>query len=199
MSNPRRRRTDNRYHPPSNRPYSLLLGLVALVVLGLFAIAAFGDKLPLPDPVTDGAKSVATQIAPEIFPPSPEQAAAEADFRCRVARVNDGDTLRCQDGTRVRLHAISARETDNSCSPGHPCANASAEDATRTLKRLVSGKVLDCMTTGESYNRVTAICWTPERVEVNCHMVESGTAKVWERFDREVRICRDKGRWGRGV
>lgn len=43
--------------------------------------------------------------------------------------------------------------------------------------------------TGRSYNRVTAICWTTDEVEVNCAMVRSGTTVVWERFDRERRIC----------
>lgn len=36
-----------------------------------------------------------------------------ADFTCNVASITDGDTLRCSDGTRVRRHAIAARERDN--------------------------------------------------------------------------------------
>ena len=47
--------------------------------------------------------------------------------------VNDGDTLRCQDGRRVRLHAIAARETVGSCSPGHPCPSASASASKAAL------------------------------------------------------------------
>lgn len=203
MTSSRRRpaHTRNRYRPPSRGPKwgPLLIGIVILAVAIVLAIAALGDKLPLPHSVTEKSKGIATQIAPEIFPPSSEQAAAQADFRCRVAKVNDGDTLRCQDGTRVRLHAISARETDNSCSPGHPCSATHADEATRVLMRLVSGKMLDCMTTGQSYERVTAICWTPERVEVNCYMVETGAAELWARFDNEIRICRDKRRIGAGL
>lgn len=193
--------SSNRSRPPSRGPKlgPLLLGIVALAIAIVFAIAALGDKLPLPEKVTHGAQRIATDVAPGIFPPSVEQAASEADFRCRVARVNDGDTLRCQDGTRVRLHALSARERDNSCSPGHPCSTTSADEARRILTRLVSGKILDCMTTGQSYERVTAICWTPERVEVNCYMVEVGAAELWERFDNETRICRDKRRIGSGL
>lgn len=186
------------YRPPSRGP-----GLAGWVVMALvlalgvvFGLATFGDRTPVPPRITEGASTVATQIAPEIFPPDVAKAAEEADFRCRVARVTDGDTLRCQDGTRIRLHAISARESDNSCSPGHPCATTSADEATRILSQMVAGKVLDCMTTGQSYNRVTAICWTPERIEVNCRMVETGAAKLWERFDKETRICRHKRRIG---
>lgn len=115
---------------------------------------------------------------------------SEADFMCTVAKVNDGDTLRCADGTRVRLHAVAARESNETCSPGHPCPSASAAAATSALTRMVAGQTLACMETGTSYNRVTAICWTPQGVEVNCAMIKSGTTVVWDRFNRETPICR---------
>jgi endonuclease YncB( thermonuclease family) len=109
---------------------------------------------------------------------------------CRVASVTDGDTLRCLDGVRIRLHAVAARELDGSCSPGHPCPAASAEAATRELRRLAAGQSLSCSPTGRSYNRVTAICWTTSGTEINCAMVRSGTALLWTRFDREQPLCR---------
>lgn len=115
---------------------------------------------------------------------------ADGRFSCTVAFVNDGDTLRCEDGTRVRLHAVSARERDGSCSPGHPCPAASAEAATSTLRRLVGARTIRCQPTGRSYGRVTAICWTLGGEEVNCAMVRSGVALIWERFDRQAPLCR---------
>lgn len=111
------------------------------------------------------------------------------DFACDVAYVNDGDTLRCRDGTRVRLHAIAARETDNSCSPGHPCPTASAATSTAALTRL-AGDRITCLRTGQSYERVTAICHNMSGVEINCAMVESGAALMWDRFNRQRPICR---------
>lgn len=63
-------------------------------------------------------------------------------FFCQVASVTDGDTLRCADGTRVRLHAVAARESDESCSPGHPCPSASGAAATATLRELAGGQGL---------------------------------------------------------
>jgi endonuclease YncB( thermonuclease family) len=117
-------------------------------------------------------------------------AAATDRFSCKVAYVNDGDTLRCADGVRVRLHAVAAREMDETCSPGHPCPAASATSAKAQLARLVGGEAITCPRTGKSYNRITAICWTPAQVEVNCAMIRSGTTVVWERFDREKPICR---------
>jgi endonuclease YncB( thermonuclease family) len=107
-----------------------------------------------------------------------------------VVFINDGDTLRCEDGTRIRLHAVSARERDGSCSPGHPCPSATAGAATAQLSRLAGGKTIRCEPTGHSYNRVTAICWTPEGEEINCAMVRSGVALLWDRFNRQMALCR---------
>jgi len=123
--------------------------------------------------------------------PEPGTAAPNADrFVCDVAYVNDGDTLRCQDGTRIRLHAVAARESDETCSPGHPCPAASAASATAELRRLAANRTITCERIGQSYNRVAAICWTPADVEINCAMIRSGTTVVWDRFNRERAICR---------
>ncbi|WP_297800193.1 thermonuclease family protein [uncultured Brevundimonas sp.] len=189
-----------RYSPPkpaSDSPLGLILVWCVLVAaaVAIFFILKPEDR----NKVEQTASSMATTALPSVFPPSVEQAAAEADFRCVVDYVNDGDTLRCKDGTRVRLHAISARERDETCSPGHPCSKASAAQSTAALTRLVRGKTLDCMTTGQSYDRVTAICWTPDKVEVNCQMVQSGNASLWERFDNETRICRHLRRIGSNI
>jgi endonuclease YncB( thermonuclease family) len=122
---------------------------------------------------------------------SHRDAPAPADrFLCEVAYVNDGDTLRCKDGTRVRLHAVAAREADETCSPGHPCPAATAASATAELRRLVADQTISCEQVGQSYNRITAICWTPAQVEINCAMIRSGTTMVWETFDRQRRLCR---------
>lgn len=124
-----------------------------------------------------------------LTPASAEAETAAYDFACNVAYVNDGDTLRCEDGTRVRLHAIAARETDGSCSPGHPCPSASAAESTSALTRL-AGSRITCIRTGQSYQRVTAICHNLSGVEINCAMVESGAALIWDRFNRQQPICR---------
>lgn len=122
---------------------------------------------------------------------SHREAPAPADrFLCHVAYVNDGDTLRCKDGTRVRLHAVAAREADETCSPGHPCPAASAASATAELHRLAADRTISCEQIGQSYNRVTAICWTPTQVEINCAMIRSGTTVVWEKFHRQRPLCR---------
>lgn len=113
-----------------------------------------------------------------------------SSFQCKVASITDGDTLRCQDGARVRLHAVAARESDETCSPGHPCPSASAALATAKLSELAGGQTLQCQPTGTSYNRVTAICRNQSDVEINCAMVQSGTTLVWPRFNEQRAICR---------
>lgn len=138
---------------------------------------------------------LAVEPEPELeLEPEPKTGSAAAPtgdrFACDVAYVNDGDTLRCEDGTRIRLHAVAARETDETCSPGHPCPTASAASATAELRRLAANRTLSCERIGQSYNRVTAICWTPGDVEINCAMIRSGTTVVWDRFNRERAICR---------
>lgn len=122
--------------------------------------------------------------------PEATSAASETSFSCRVVSVHDGDTLRCSDGTRIRLHAVAAREIDETCSVGHPCPTASAAAARLELVRLAENRMLDCRRTGRSYNRVTAICDNDEGVEVNCAMVKSGTTLIWDRFHQQQPICR---------
>lgn len=115
--------------------------------------------------------------------------ASSDSFACQVASVTDGDTFRCSDGRRVRLHAISARERDGECAPGHPCSPASAEASTAFLTELTRTGPLTCRTTGQSYERTTAICWVSDGREINCEMVRSGMAVRWERFHRREPIC----------
>jgi len=124
-----------------------------------------------------------------VAAPSPAIVPHNVDLSCRVVHVHDGDSLKCEDGARIRLHAVAARETDETCAPGHPCPDASAAAATRTLKRLAEGRDLTCRTTGRSYDRVTAICWTPQGTEINCAMIRSGTTVIWPRYNRQTPIC----------
>ena len=121
---------------------------------------------------------------------APAPISTEQTFSCRVSNVHDGDTLRCADGTRVRLHAVAAREINETCSAGHPCPTASAAAARMALVKLAENRTLDCRRTGRSYNRVTAICDNDEGIEINCAMVRSGTTLIWNRFHQQQPICR---------
>ncbi|MEG8223871.1 hypothetical protein OSJ57_25215 [Sphingomonas sp. HH69] len=126
---------------------------------------------------------------PSVSISSDIPSSSASGFSCQVSSVTDGDTLRCADGTRVRLHAVAAREKDETCSVGHPCPNASGAAATAKLSELANGQTLQCQQTGTSYNRVTAICRNEADVEINCAMVRSGTTLIWPRFNAERAIC----------
>ena len=112
-------------------------------------------------------------------------------FTCTVIGVHDGDgPIYCAEGPKIRLTAIAARELDETCSPGHPCPDTSGASARDALTRLATGQTLSCEATGTSYSRITAWCWTPAGVELNCAMVQGGYAVRWEKFDPSGRMCR---------
>lgn len=108
-------------------------------------------------------------------------------FPCTVASITDGDTFRCEergaDGKqiRIRLSGVAARERDGTCSPGHPCPDASAEAATAEMERLAAGQSLECSQEGMSFNRIAAFCRLPDGTDLSCAMVASGTALKWDR------------------
>lgn len=112
----------------------------------------------------------------------PGSDAGSAEFTCEVAAITDGDTFRCADGTRVRLSGVAARETDGTCSSGHPCPNASAGAATAALQDLASGRMLVCRSVGETYGRVAAFCRREDGVDLSCAMVQTGTVEKWWRY-----------------
>ncbi len=124
-----------------------------------------------------------------ILPPPSSSSKSASTFECHVSSITDGDTMRCSDGTRVRLHAVAARESDETCRPGHPCPAASGAAATAMLTQLASGQTLRCEQTGTTYNRVAAICRNEQDTEINCAMVNSGTALIWPRYNAERAIC----------
>lgn len=187
-------RFQTRKPQPPRRPRlpkgPLAIALVILALAAIWFVSQHGEKTGLPPEAVETVQNIGRNISPHLAPPPANgELIRQADFTCRVQRVNDGDTLRCADGTRVRLHAISAREVDETCSQGHPCPAASAAASTAYLRRMVQNRTLQCQTLGQSYERVTAICWTPDQTEVNCAMVSSGNAALWPRFHRETPIC----------
>lgn len=108
-------------------------------------------------------------------------------FLCLVTAVHDGDTLRCQSGTRVRLDGIDAPEIDRAPCRYRSCAPGSAIASRDALRKMAMGKTLRCQATGRSYERVTAWCSVDGR-DVSCAMVRGGWAI--HRWDRSQQLCR---------
>ena len=114
--------------------------------------------------------------------------AASAFFLCASPSITDGDTVRCADGTRVRLAAVDAPEITQ-CRKGRTCAPGSGEKSKRVLAQLVAAHNLSCRQTGKSYNRVVAWCSAGGQ-DLSCAMWRGGYAVRLEQFDRERRLCR---------
>lgn len=126
-------------------------------------------------------------------------------FTCTPTHVWDGDgPIWCAEGPRVRLAGIAAREIDGSCSPGHPCPDASARAARDGLAKmlgkvagiaptghlLVKGPQLQCVSEGGAGGKRTAAwCSSPVHGDISCAMVKAGLAMRWARYWPKNRLC----------
>jgi endonuclease YncB( thermonuclease family) len=95
-------------------------------------------------------------------------------FDAVVRTCHDGDTCTLADGTRVRVHAVDAPETDQ---PYGPQAGA-------LINQLVAGRHVDVRPTGDrSYGRIVADMVLPDGRDVGAVMVERGYAWVETRWN----------------
>ena len=121
-------------------------------------------------------------------------------FTCTPTHVWDGDgPVWCDEGPRLRLAGIAARETDGTCKSNQPCPRATADQARDALVSLlgqpvgrtsqghvlVNGPALTCLSTGSAGgNRTGAWCRSPRTGDISCRMVKSGTVLKWEKYWR---------------
>ena len=97
---------------------------------------------------------------------------AHADeFTCKVESTTDGDTFRCDDNTRVRIHGIDAPELDTP--EGLASRNA--------LQALIEARTLACEQNGTSYNRVVATCFLDGQ-DIAALMVQQVMARDCPRY-----------------
>jgi micrococcal nuclease len=108
-------------------------------------------------------------------PPAPPPASRQEPARdaCVVASVPDGDTLRCEDGRRVRLIGIDAPER------GQGPAFAPSRDRLRALTPRGATVLLEAdVTPRDRYGRTLAWVWR-EDILVNERMVREGWAVLY--------------------
>lgn len=119
-------------------------------------------------------------------------------FTCTPTAVWDGDgPVWCQEGPKIRLAGIAAREIDGSCSVRHPCPDANAFEARDTLVKLVGkptgigphghvlviGPPMQCTSEGPAGgSRTAAWCVSPKSGDLSCQMVALGMAARWDRY-----------------
>jgi len=119
-------------------------------------------------------------------------------FTCTPVRVWDGDgPVWCEEGPRLRLSGIAAREMDGTCNAGQPCPDASAIEARDALVGLLGGRrgvmptghiivaggPMRCASTGPAGgSRTGAWCTLPAGADLSCAMVATGTVLKWARY-----------------
>jgi endonuclease YncB( thermonuclease family) len=108
------------------------------------------------------------------------------NFMCSVASITDGDTLRCADGTRVRIAGIDAPET-SPCATGRQCTAGDGTVSRRSLATMASGRLLTCHRVGTSYKRAVAFC-SVGGVDLSCAQVRAGQAVP--RYAAKEQVCR---------
>lgn len=98
-----------------------------------------------------------------------------------VAKVHDGDTIRLDDGTTVRLLGVDAPEVDSSYTRAEPCGAGSRD----YLKALVEGRRVTIEVGPEPkdrYGRTLAMVYLGD-VLVNGRIIRDGWAGAYRRFD----------------
>ena len=128
---------------------------------------------------------------------------ADEEFICTPIRVWDGDgPIWCEEGPRIRLAGIAAREMDGTCRTNQPCPDAGAIEARDALVALVGqsigrspeghvlvkGPAMRCRSDGDGVgSRTAAWCISPRGGDLSCSMVAGGWALRWERFWKDHR------------
>lgn len=122
-------------------------------------------------------------------------------FDCTPTHVWDGDgPIWCEEGPRIRVSGVAAREVDGSCRQGHPCPDGDPEDARDYLVSLIGkpigtsshghilieGPTMTCLSTGSAGgNRTGAWCVSPRSGDLSCALVSSGLVARWDRYWRD--------------
>jgi endonuclease YncB( thermonuclease family) len=133
-----------------------------------------------------GVREVGKPVPQKVRSKSVRSIPGAATFSCSVARITDGDTLRCSDGTRVRIAGIDAPEVA-ACAPGRKCTPGDATASKRSLAAMASGKTLNCRKVGKSYDRTVAFCSAGD-TDLSCAQVKAGQAV--QRYARKDEVCR---------
>ena len=116
---------------------------------------------------------------------------------CVVARISDGDSLRCRDGRRIRLIGIDAPEQQQ-----HPHGSQSQTALLQMAPPGTALKLEGDVAPADRYGRVLAYAWR-ESVLVNEAMVQDGWAvqytvppnvKYADRLGRAQKEARAQGR-----
>ena len=99
------------------------------------------------------------------------------------AKVIDGDTIHIKKN-KIRLHAIDAPETNQTCNKNSKVCNCGLE-STKFLKELIGNNKIECITQGKDrYNRFIGICYK-DNLDLNSEMVLNGWAIAYRYYSKD--------------
>ena len=99
------------------------------------------------------------------------------------AKVIDGDTIHIKKN-KIRLHAIDAPETNQTCNKKSKVWNCGLE-STKFLKELIGNNKIECITQGKDrYNRFIGICYK-DNLDLNSEMVLNGWAIAYRYYSKD--------------
>ena len=99
------------------------------------------------------------------------------------AKVIDGDTIYINKN-KIRLHAIDAPETNQTCNKKSKVWNCGLE-STKFLKELIGNNKIECITQGKDrYNRFIGICYK-DNLDLNSEMVLNGWAIAYRYYSKD--------------
>lgn len=136
---------------------------------------------------------------------SAEVVPAGSSFTCTPTAVWDGDgPIWCEEGPKLRIAGVAARELDGTCNTNQPCPAVGAIAARDRLVELLGGargtlpqghikvrsEPMQCISDGSAGGtRTAAWCTSPVFGDLSCAVVRHGGAMRWPRYWREHR-CR---------
>ena len=99
------------------------------------------------------------------------------------AKVIDGDTIQINKN-KIRLHAIDAPETNQTCKKNSKNWNCGVE-STNFLKELIDNNKIECITKGKDrYNRFIGVCYK-DNLDLNSAMVLNGWAIAYRYYSTD--------------
>lgn len=103
---------------------------------------------------------------------------------CEAPVASDGDTIRCADGTRIRMSGIDAPEMPGHCRRGRVCAPGDPVRSRDSLRAAIATGPITyrAISVRDPYGRTIALVYNGS-VNLSCHQIASQNAIYVQRWD----------------
>jgi len=119
---------------------------------------------------------------------------ASALLICTAPVVTDGDSIRCGDGTRLRLAGIDAPDKPDYCAKRkRVCTIEQWRASKASLSSAVRGRAVTYRYAGrDKYGRTVALVYAGGR-ELSCLQIKSGHAEFKPTWNGNLLMCNTAG------